>query len=255
MLWKTFAPNHAVFRAMCVLTLAIAGCARSREMLSFSGISKGEAENESANIEDSAEEESVVTDSQKFSVQLALAITAEKSGNSEKAAHIYETMLKNGCRYPQVCHRLAILHDKNGNVERARELYTQALEIEPNNADILCDIAYSHYLRGEMQDAQAMLGRAIEISPNFPRAHNLYGMILARSGHPDVAMTAFRRAGLSESAAHANLAVALTLQGDVASAQDQYRTALHQDPNFEPAKRGLRLATALRQGRPATNAH
>ncbi len=195
---------------------------------------------------DSAPEPAVTLgDSQVADVQVALGRTMESRGQSRQAIPLYAEAVRKDPRRADGWVRLAVNSDKEGMFSESAEYYQKALALEPDNADTYCNLGYSLYLQQRLPEAEAALQRAVELRPDHKRARNNLGLVLARAGRGADAMTAFRQAGCTQADAHANLAYALTLQGQLPEARAQYEQALALDANSASARKGLGELAAL----------
>jgi len=170
---------------------------------------------------------------------MARARSLVEKGQIEQAIGIYQDVVKQDNSRPDAYHRLAILHDMKGECDKARGFYHAALERDSRNAEVLCDFGYSCYLQRRWREAEEHLSQAIALQPDMARAHNNLGLLLARTGRQDGAMTEFARGGCTEADARANLAFALTLEQQWVAARQQYELALAVDSTSRAAQKGL----------------
>jgi Tfp pilus assembly protein PilF len=191
---------------------------------------------------------SKVTPEQKADVKIALARSLEMKGRSDEAAQAYLDAVRTDDTRSDAYHRLAVLHDMKGDCEASQEFYHAALKRDPENAELLCDYGYSCYLQSRWKEAEKHLRRALALKPNLTRAHNNYGLLLARTNRPDQALGEFARAGCSSAQARANLAFALMLEKRWDEAQRQFAMALADDPDLEAARHGLDTLHAVNSG-------
>src|SRR5581483_4349081 len=132
------------------------------------------------------------------------------------------------------------------------EMYRKALALRPGDPDIFCDVGYSFYLQRRWAEAEMNLRQAIALRPNHARAHNNLGLLLARTGRDAESLAEFRRAGCAEAEARANVAFALSLEGNLPQAREQYRKALAADASSKTARAGLaRLEAVLAKASPS----
>jgi tetratricopeptide (TPR) repeat protein len=101
-------------------------------------------------------------------------------------------------------------------------------------------MGYSLYLQSRWPEAEMNLQQALAIQPNHVRAHNNLGMLLARIGRPQEALSEFHLAGCRDADAYVNLAFALTLEQHWPEARQHYQHALQADPSSLAAQKGLR---------------
>ncbi len=192
------------------------------------------------------------TEDQKNGIQLAMAQSFERQGQTEQAIKLYRDILKDDKRNVEACHRLAVLHDKKGDCQGSEKFYRQALKLQPDNARILCDLGYSYYLQRRWKEAELSLRRAVELDPALSRAHNNLGLMLACTDRSSEAMVEFTQARCSESEARSNMAFALMLQERWEDARRQLELALAADPGSKAAQEGLRTLQSLAPHLPAS---
>jgi Flp pilus assembly protein TadD len=172
-------------------------------------------------------------------MQVAMAQSMEKRGETEQAKQTYLTALMKDPTRADACVKLANLHARRGEFAEATGLYRRAMELEPSNADLYCSLGYSHYLQEQWVEADAALRQCLKLQPNHKRAHNNLGLVLARRRQDNEALAQFRLAGCGEADARLNLAYAQTLGQDFDAARSQYEKVLALDSSSEPARKGL----------------
>ena len=155
----------------------------------------------------------------------AMSQAAEKRGDREAALKAYQRARELGSDKTDTLHRMAVLHDKQGESVKAEELYEAVLAQEPENYEAHCDYGYSLYLRHEWDKSDVHLREAIRLKPDLSRARNILAMKLARSGHVAEAMAEFARGGVPQAEAHANIALAMILEGKDTQAKHQMTIA------------------------------
>ncbi len=185
------------------------------------------------------------TEDQKNGIQLAMAQSYERQGQTEQAIKLYRNILEDDKRCVEACHRLALLHDKKGDCQSSEKFYRQALKLQPDHAGILCDLGYSYYLQRRWKEAEEKLRRAVELDPALARAHNNLGLLLACTDRNSEAMVEFTQARCTESEARSNMAFALMLQERWDDARRQLELALAADPGSKVAQEGLRTLRSL----------
>jgi len=178
-------------------------------------------------------------------MQMAMGQLLEKRGELKEAMLAYQAAMKHHPSRFDCYLRLAILYDRQGQFVESQRLFQQAIEKSPGNPDVFCCVGYSYYIQGRWLEAETMLRQAIKINPGHRRAHNNLGLLMARRDHFESALAEFREAGNNEVDCRLNLALALSLQGRLSEARDQYQVALGFNPSSAEAKRGLRQVDAM----------
>jgi Tfp pilus assembly protein PilF len=226
---------------LAALALSVTGCQQMGAML-------GSRSNDSpASVASFGEPRpsDTVDATQKADVEMALARSVEEQGQTDQAIAMYLDVVRKDNRRADAYHRLAILHDRKGECKAAEEFYRAALDRDPRNPQVYCDFGYSLYLQRRWDEAETSLRQALTIQPHLARAHNNYGLLLARTGRSDQALVEFRRAGCAEAEARANLALALMLEERMPGAHEQYQLALLADPNSGAARTGMDALQSL----------
>lgn len=177
---------------------------------------------------------------QQADLHLAMAKAAEQRGDQDAAIRNYEKARQLAPITNDAAHRIALLHDRRGQSSEAAKLYEQVLASEPDNHEVHCDYGYSLYLTHRWPESESHLREAIRLKPDFGRARNILAMMLARQGDAETALAEFARAGVPQAEAHANLGLAMILEGKQAEANSYMKIASSLDPS---AKMQDRLAT------------
>ncbi len=151
-------------------------------------------------------------------LKLALAKAAERRGDISQALSAYQDLVDTGLGSAEVHHRLALIYDRKGNSLQAEKHYLASLKENPTDAKVLCDYGYSLYLRESWEAAETQFRQAIEADPQYLRSRVNLGMLLARTERVDQGLQQFALGGLSEGAAHHNVALAATENGDTQTA-------------------------------------
>jgi tetratricopeptide (TPR) repeat protein len=172
-------------------------------------------------------------------VQLAFGRVAEQQGNLDSALAAYMGASKNAPHRAEILQRIAVTHDRMGHFAEASTYYAKALAASPANPEILCDKGYSLYLQKRLGEAEICFRQAIKIKPDLARAQMNLGLVLARQGKTDAALTAFQKAGCGKAIAHQNVAFVLTTEQRLPEARQQYEMALSVDPSSTTIKQRL----------------
>lgn len=166
------------------------------------------------------------SDEQKLAVQMAFARSLERNKDYESAGRVYKEIILQDSAQAAAHHRLAILLDMQGKHESATDYYRLAIQHDPNNADVYADLGYSFYLQNRWPEAERNLRQALQIQSDLSRAHNNFGLILARTSRQDEALVEFQRAGCTEAEGLANMTHALLMDQKWSEARQQCQAAL-----------------------------
>jgi Flp pilus assembly protein TadD len=175
---------------------------------------------------------------QVYSAHLDLGRFQESQENYELAVEEYVKALevaesrsarmasgKNAAKQALVHRRMGAALDHLGHFERAENEYRTALKISPNDPKVWNDAGYSYYLQGRWADAERALKTAVKLDPNNTKYMTNLGLSLTASGKFDEGLAELTRAG-GPAFAHANAAYVLAGMGNIALAQQHYKTAL-----------------------------
>lgn len=225
--------------AGCAAMLAVPGCQSGRDWM---------ADKPQTRVHASARQAGTmidVNDQQTSEVRMSLARMMESQGKLDRAEQIYKSAMKANPKDPVPYWRMAIIHSRRGHLEKSIDNFNKALERSPGNPQIFSDVGYTHYLRGNYQQAEANYRQALAIKPNDARTKNNLGMLLARSGRVDDAITTFSEAGLDGPDVAENIGLALTLEGELDGAKSAYERAIALSPNSDSANQGLERVIAM----------
>jgi Flp pilus assembly protein TadD len=131
-------------------------------------------------------------------------------------------------------------------------LFRHALEVTSRNHVAHLNLAAALVERGDAAAAIEHATAAAALRPDDPKVLSTLGTALARSGRPDEARAAYRRALHSNPdsvLAHLGLAVLAAEQGRWADARQAYADVLRRDPSHAKAHAGLGFVLAS-EGRP-----
>lgn len=143
---------------------------------------------------------------------------------------------------------LGIALAEEGKTEEAISHYRAALQIKPNDDNTHYNLANSLKKQGAIDDAIVHYREAVKWNPDYSKAHNNLGVYLEAQGLHDEAILHYRQALQIEPANpgfHFNLGVALGIKGNLKEAIECFRTAIYLNPDYETARRALRLALEL----------
>ena len=218
---------------LSVIFVCLAGCQLSGRLRKPSPSILGEGRTEA------------ITARQEADAQISLGRAAEQRGDFEQAILAYRSALKRDKSRADAYHRLAVVHDKQGKFRESAEFYRRALAASPRDPDLFCDMGYSLYLQRRWAEAERRLKQAIALDREHARAHNNLGLVLARDGRSEEAVTEFRKSGCDAAQAHENIAFALTTERRWVEARKQYQLALKSRPDSKTPRDRLQQLDTL----------
>jgi tetratricopeptide (TPR) repeat protein len=143
---------------------------------------------------------------------------------------------------------LGIALAAEGKIDEAVSHYRTALQIRPNDDSTHYNMANALKKQGANEEAIVHYRETLRINPYYSKAHNNIGVYLEAQLKHDEAIYHYRQALLVEPGnpgIYFNLGVALAKKGELKEAIESFRTAIYLNPNYEEARRVLRLAVEL----------
>lgn len=144
--------------------------------------------------------------------------------------------------FPQAFETLGSLYADKLN-PMAVEYLNTAIRLDPQNTNPLYCLAMYYQNKNNADQAEELYKRILDINANNQDAwHNRGYIECFYNGNYDLAIEYFTKAIQINNRfleAHANRGCAYELKGDRANAEICFRTALHIDPDFQPAVDGL----------------
>jgi tetratricopeptide (TPR) repeat protein len=152
--------------------------------------------------------------------------------------------------YDDAHYNLANLFMKQGKIEEAIAHYRQAIKINPDHADAHCNLANVFVKQNKIDQAIEHFREAVRINPSSFASLNNLGVNLEKQLKHDEAASYYRRALVVEPknpGIYFNLGVALGNKGKVKEAIEHFRQAIYLKPDYEEARRALKLALEMDQ--------
>src|SRR5262249_29080333 len=138
---------------------------------------------------------------------------------------------------------LGRVHLHRNEIDQALSAFLSAVEIKPKNATLLSNTGYVFLKRGDLMQARTYLERAIASDNSLVEAHNNLGIVLARMGEPDHALSEFLAVN-EPAAAFNNLGVVYMDQKRWTEARDVFKRAVLLDPTYKKAQANMVEAEA-----------
>jgi tetratricopeptide (TPR) repeat protein len=175
----------------------------------------------------------------RLQTQLGQARMYEQSDSKDKAALVYQELMREFPSQVEPIHRMAILKDAEKQHQQAQTLYQQAMQLDPRNAQIANDLGYSYFLSGDLAAAKTMLEQAVAMNPTNKLFRNNLGMTLGQMKMYQPALDQFVAAS-GEDDAYFNLAFVYSTQNQFEQAKECFRRALQVNPRHEKSREALR---------------
>ncbi len=142
---------------------------------------------------------------------------------------------------------LGVLADLGNDFARAQAYYRLALQIEPRSALVANSLGYSRYLSGDWPAAREAYRQALAFDAGYKPAWRNYGMLLARMGNYEEALSAFEQVE-SRAEASNDVGYVCLIEGSLDQAELFFRSAIDQSPShYEVAWQNLRRVEQIRR--------
>lgn len=131
-----------------------------------------------------------------------------------------------------------------GEFEQAIRLFRKSIAVKPT-AEAHTYLGWSMSMQGRLDEAISECKKAIEIDPEFGNPYNDIGVYLIDLGRPEEAVTWLRKATRAKRYCcyqfpHFNIGRLLLGMGEVEEAKKSFERSLAVDPNYLPARLGLK---------------
>lgn len=128
-------------------------------------------------------------------VQFALAAALEQSGQFDRAAEMFKSMIAREPENGVALNYLGYMYADSGiHLEESLELIGRALKEDPNNGAYLDSYGWALFRLGRLQEAEVEIRKALTVLQSDPTIHDHLGDILAALGRRDEAVTHWRKA-------------------------------------------------------------
>jgi tetratricopeptide (TPR) repeat protein len=175
---------------------------------------------------------------------LRTAIELHRSGQLDRAAQLYQSVLAGGGENAEALHWFGLLHHQVGDHARAVELIQRAVARRPDSYLYHGNLAEAYRAAGEFERAVGSCRAALQLWPDYPEALCCLGTALQAMKRSEEAVEALQLAIALRPAfvvAINNLGLALRELGQMEEALVQFRRAVELEPAFAPAQTNLGL--------------
>lgn len=147
----------------------------------------------------------------------------------------------------RVYNGLGVLADLRNDFTRAGVYYRLALQISPRSALVANSLGYSRYLAGDWDAAREAYLQALGFDAGYKAAWRNYGLLLARQGHYEEALSAFEQVEPRAQASN-DVGYICLVEGKLEQAELFFRSAIDQSPShYEVAWQNLRRVEQIRR--------
>jgi tetratricopeptide (TPR) repeat protein len=223
--------------SLCLSAGLLAGCQGQRNTTggALQGVDPEKAED--LNAERSAFEQ-VKDPPVTAQTRYAAAQLAESQGNADQAIRQYTEALKTDPRHAPSLYRLGVVYAQQRRFEESADAWRRYIDVSGRAAAGYNNLALCHEQAGRAADAKAAFEKGLAADPKNQALHVNYGLMLARQGKVEEAMSQLT-AVLTPAEAHYDLGAVFERQGKMAEARMEYRMAAQLDPKLQDARQKL----------------
>ncbi len=177
-------------------------------------------------------------------IELGLAGIWDKWQDYSLAQTHAEYALQINAQSDQAWNLLGRIQLHRGDYQGAANSFQKALALQQSDAVLFANAGYAYLALGRLDEAQACLEKALSLDGTIVEAHNHLGIVLARRGEYDLALTHFNQTS-EPAVALNNLGAVCLEQGRLKEARKFLAEALSVKPDYENALAQLREVDAL----------
>lgn len=160
---------------------------------------------------------------------------AESQGRYGDALVAYKKSMEIAPRYPDPLFRTGLVYTQQRNFPEAIATWNRYIALTGGSAAAYSDLGVCEETAGDSKAAIRAFQEGIDRDPTAQPCHVNYGLLLARQGRIDEALTQFQTV-LTPAQAHYNLASVYESQGRPGQARAEYRKAVELDPSLDDAR-------------------
>ncbi|MCQ4347562.1 tetratricopeptide repeat protein [Pseudomonas stutzeri] len=178
------------------------------------------------------------------SLEKALQVDQQRLGGESLGASAPRVDEKSPLR---VYNGLGVLADLRNDFAQAQLYYRLAAQIEPRSAMVANSLGYSRYLAGDWEGARQAYLQALGHDGGYKPAWRNYGMLLARMGRYEEALSAFEQVEPRAEASN-DVGYICLIEGKLDEAERFFRSAIDQSPSYyEVAWQNLKRVQQIRR--------
>jgi tetratricopeptide (TPR) repeat protein len=195
--------------------------------------------------------DALARESRNATLLLRVASEADLAVNLEWSEHLTRRALEFEPDNPEAIAKMARLHRAAGRNEQALSLFERYHRMVPGDFQVLAQIATTLSALGRFEEAEGYFQQALRGVDDAVTHFNL-GLLMARTGRLDQAVTAYQRALEREptlSDARTNLATVFARQGRLDRAAQELQRVLALDPDNPLARANLDIVRDMQAAR------
>ncbi|NWL75559.1 Tfp pilus assembly protein PilF [Pseudomonas taiwanensis] len=169
-------------------------------------------------------------------------------GSSPTVSFTDAAKLKVDSKSPvRVYNGLGVLADLREDFAVAEGFYRLAMRIEPRSPMVQNSLGYSYYLAGHWDQAERAYKQGISYEPAYHPLWRNYGLLLARAGRYEEAISAFEQVEKRAEASN-DVGYICLVEGKLDEAEQFFRSAIDQSPaHYETAWDNLNRVQQVRR--------
>ncbi len=175
---------------------------------------------------------------------IAKATNEYQAGRLGEAERLCQEALAEDPANVSALNLLGIIASDVGRFDVGVRLLARAISINGNNSGLYINLGNLFDRQGKSKEAEACFRQAITLDPTYAEPYNVLANLCGSAGRHDEAVGLYRKAIAIEPFTpkfRANLGHVIFAEGDVASAEHEFRGAINLDQNIFLAKVGLAL--------------
>lgn len=178
----------------------------------------------------------------------AVAVDQKRLGNGKGDSLPGVAELKVDSQSPlKVYNGLGVLADLRNDFPQAEAYYRLAMLIEPHSALVHNSLGYSYYMAGQWPEAERMYQRGMSYDASYHPLWRNYGLLLARMGRYEEAVSAFEQVEKRAEASN-DVGYVCLVEGKLDVAEQFFRSAIEQSPaHYATAWENLSRVQQIRQ--------
>jgi tetratricopeptide (TPR) repeat protein len=179
-------------------------------------------------------------------LQLAVANLQETRGFYDDARKSYEQVLTSDAKSVDAVIGLARLDQVAGRAAEAEAGFKMAVQIDANSGRTLDALGQFYLEQKRLNEAVATLQRALAAAPDDKAIRFHYAISLAKTGQIDQAAPHLVKS-VGSAAAHYNIGLILHERGELAASEEEFVTAILENPRLPQAQHWLNLVRRERE--------
>lgn len=178
----------------------------------------------------------------------ALRVDQQRFGvQPEAGLSNLDTLMVDGKSPLRVYSGLGVLYDLRSDFDKAQVFYHMAAQIDPRSALVANSLGYSRYMAGDWEGARQAYRQALSLDARYKPAWRNYGMLLARMGNYEEALSAFEQVEPRAEASN-DVGYVCLIEGKLEQAEMFFRSAIDQSPSYyEVAWQNLKRVQQIRR--------